>query len=79
MATSTAAISPKTGTSPPSFLSLPAEIRNTIYTYMFVHDDPLYVGKGTHKGGQHALYRRHGDRNDDLSYPRKPLQRSSFM
>jgi hypothetical protein len=56
----------------PSFLDLPAEIRNWIYEFLFCHSDPLYLSETGNKSI--TLLERWIDRNDDLEryVPRVP-------
>jgi hypothetical protein len=49
-----------------SFLTLPAEIRNSIYELLYVHVDPMVVASTELAGDTATLHRRYSDQNDGL-------------
>ncbi|KAH7086417.1 hypothetical protein FB567DRAFT_70062 [Paraphoma chrysanthemicola] len=57
-----------------SFLDLPAEVRNTVYSELFEHVDPILVTTNERHSGRVTLHRRQDDRNDDLPRVKHPTE-----
>lgn len=72
-------VSAPTDSSAVSFLDLPAEIRNYIYTEVYEHVDPIVVTNFGHGSGRIKLHRRLGDRNHKFRYGRPIAPKGMYL